>query len=174
MAALERGIKPADRWGVRRLGDLALLCLFVTFVLNGCGAYDPLNAGELRIFDVSTELAARGVRVYWTTSDPATSRIDYGPAESAVRTFYQTDLNGIGLDRDGHVMSERRTNDTTTGPIVNSVLDVNLVARHSLVATETTTTDTTYLAITSQNRQGQIATVTVTLPRPNPLVGGHR
>lgn len=159
---------------MRRLGDLALLCLFLTLVLHGCGGYDPLDAGELRIFDVSTEQAARGVKVFWSTTDPATSRIDYGPAESAVRTFYQHEVNGIGLDRDGHVMSERRTNDTTEGPIVHTVLSHDLVVRHSLVATEATTTSTTYLAIVSQNRNGQISSVTVTLPRPSPLIGGHR
>lgn len=167
-------LRTADSFRVRRLGHLALLLLCAVFVLHGCGGYDPLDAGELRIFDVGTELAARGIRVFWTTTDPATSRIDYGPTESAVRTFYQTERNGIGLDADGHVMSETRTNDTTTGPIVNSVLDNDLVVRHSLIATETTTTAVTYLAITSQNRAGQISSVTVTLPRPNPLIGGHR
>lgn len=151
-----------------------MLCLFLVVVLHGCGAYDPLDAGELRIFDVSTAQAARGVLIFWTTTDPATSRIDYGPTESAVRTFYQSNLNGIGLDADGHVMSERRTNDTTTGPIVHSVLDTNLVTKHSLIATEITTTDVAYLAISSQNGKGQIASVTVTLPKANPLVGGHR
>lgn len=159
---------------MRRLGHLALLCLFLVVVLHGCGAYDPLDAGELRIFDVTTVQATRGVQIFWTTTDPATSRIDYGPSESAVKTFYQHGQNGIGLDADGHIQSERRTNDTTTGPIVHSVLDTDLVTKHSLVATEITTTDVAYLAISSQNGKGQIASVTVTLPRANPLIGGHR
>lgn len=160
---------------MRRVGDLALLCFFLTLVLHGCGGYDPLDAGELRIFDVTLEPRARGVQVFWTTSDPATSRVDFGPAQSAVRTFYQPDKSGIGLDGDGHVESERRTNDTTNpSPIVNTVAEFDLVVRHSLLATELTSTTTTYLNIVSQNRQGQISSVTATLPRPGPLIGGHR
>jgi hypothetical protein len=157
---------------VRRLTGLTLLCLIVTIVLHGCGGFDPLVAGEVRIFDASTEQLARGVLVRWSTTVPASSRIDYGPAEAATKTFYQPEKNGIGLDCDGHVMSQTRTNCTTVGPVMNTVADFGLRVRHSLVATEATTSTTNYFAITSQDLEGQVATLTVTLPRANPLVGG--
>lgn len=150
---------------------MAVLCLFLAIILHGCGGYDPVTVAELRIADVELD-QQNGVRVRWRTTDPATSRIDYGPEESAVRTFYQPDKNGIGLDPDGHVMAERRTDATTVPPVVNTVLDERLVLQHSLVATETSTGTPTYFAITSQSRDGQIATVTVSIPRNNPVVGG--
>jgi hypothetical protein len=158
---------------VRRLHGLAVLCLAAGAVLHGCGGYDPIEVGELRIHSVSVTEAPRGVNVNWRTTDPASSRIDYGPAESALQTFYQPEKNGIGLDCDRHIMSETRTNCSFTGPMVNSIFDAHLVTFHSLNATEATTTTTTYLAIASQNERGQIATFTVTLPKPNPLAQGH-
>ena len=158
---------------MRRLGHIALLCLVLVSILHGCGSYQPIVAAPLTIYDVLVRpQAAGGVKVLWSTTDPASSRIDYGPAPSSTQTFYQYGQNGIGLDGDGHIQSEKRTNDTTQGPIVNSVLDLNLVTQHSLMATEATTTTTTYFAITSVNRDGQTATATVTLPRPNPIIRG--
>jgi hypothetical protein len=156
-----------------RLPGLALFAFVGAVVLHGCGGYDPITAPELRIHTVSVDPATpRGFTVNWRTTEPANSRIDYGPAESSVRTFYQSDKNGIGLDCDGHVMSETRTNcNPPPGPIVHTAFDPRLVEVHSLVATESTTDATTYLAITSVNVQGQIATFTVTLPRANPISG---
>lgn len=157
---------------MKRVHGIALLCVAAGFVLLGCGGYDPITVGELRIFSVSVTEAARGVNVNWFTTDPATGRVDYGPAESERKTFYQPEVNGIGQDCDRHVMSETRTNCNPVGPIVNTLFDPHLDKFHSFNATEATTATTTYIAITSQNSAGQIATFTVTLPRANPLAGG--
>jgi hypothetical protein len=157
------------RWR-RWIGGAAAVAT-VSVILHGCGGFEPLVAQELRIRSVRlTRLDARGVRVDWQTNDPTDGRIDYGPSDSVTTTFYLARTNGVGLDCDGHVMSETRTNCTLIGPSVNTAFDPVLQHQHSLVATEVTGLTTFTLAITARNARGQVAVLTSSLPAATSLL----
>ena len=143
----------------------------LSLALHGCGGYDPVLADQLKIQQVQVRaVTPDGVRVTWDTNDLATSRVDYGPSDSVTTTFYITDRAGIGLDADGHIISQGRTNSTTQGPIINTVLDRTLSFTHSLLATQATTATTFSFALTSENARGQVAHFTVTLPKASVLL----
>jgi hypothetical protein len=157
---------------VRLLGVIvSVLGLLVPFLLFGCGPAQEVVAPELKIQNVYIEhLPLPNFRVNWTTTDLATSEIDYGPTSSVTTTFFLRDQNGIGVDCDGHIISEGRTNcPGDVGPIVNTVADNHFALTHSLVGTALTTVSSYAVAITSRNFTGQSAFFTIIMPRVNEI-----
>jgi len=166
-----RGARTPIREYVRSRTRAVALSLLILAIVVGCGSLDPEIAPELSIVGTRlTQLTTRGVKVEWQTSEAATGRIDYGPTVSVTNAMSETGQSGIGLDCDGHIISEGRTNCEVVGPQVNSVVDYTLKSEHALIATEASTSTTFTIAISSVNARGQRAVLTFSYPHATSLV----